>query len=148
MVTSFADRFLGRVSAAEAEIRAALAAGNSRKALHLARAAYGSEAAKLRAHRPDAGALTDAEMAASLLAVTEGLSAYKPDRSGRAREAPSPERLLEVFQATLAKARGEDPSPAAAVPPISASNARVTRTGRRAPVTQARDCTTSAAQAS
>jgi hypothetical protein len=107
MATAFTDKFAGRMLAAEAAIRAALAAGESRRALHLARAAYGSEATKLRRRRPADGALTDAEIAASLLAVTEGLGAYQPARSGKTRRAPSPGELVAAFDAALARARGD-----------------------------------------
>jgi hypothetical protein len=107
MATGFSDKFAGRMLAAEAAIRAALAAGDSRRALHLARAAYGSEATKLRRRRSADGALTDAEMAASLLAVAEGLGTYKPARSGKRREAPSPAALVAAFDQALARARSE-----------------------------------------
>lgn len=105
MSTAFTDKFAGRMLAAEAAIRAALAAGDSRKALHLARGAYGSEATKLRSRRPADGALTDAEMAASLLAVAEGLGAYKPVRSGNRRRTPSAAELVAAFDQALARAR-------------------------------------------
>ena len=101
----FATKFLGRMTKAETDIREALAAGDHRKAVHFAVAAYYSEAAKLRSRRPHDGALTDAQIAASLLAVTEGLSTYKPDRSGEPRGEPSPGRLLDAFVRALEMAR-------------------------------------------
>jgi hypothetical protein len=105
MATAFTDKFAGRMLAAEAAIRAKLAAGDAREAFHVARGAYGSEADKLRDRRPADGALTDAEMAASLLAVTERLGTYKPVRSGRTRRPPSPAELVAAFDRALAAAR-------------------------------------------
>jgi hypothetical protein len=105
MATGFAEKLDGRMIDAEAAVRAALAAGDSRRAFHVARGVYGSEAAKLRQRRPDDGALTDAEMAASLLAAAEGMRAYKPVRAGRRGSKPPAPRLLATFERVLARER-------------------------------------------
>jgi hypothetical protein len=105
MATGFMVKFAGRMVDAEAAIRAAIVTGDTRRVLHLAREAYGSEAAKLRTRRPEDGALTDVEMAARLLADTERLSAYKPVRSGNPREMPSTDELLAAFDRALGETR-------------------------------------------
>jgi hypothetical protein len=103
----FDERFAGRMTDAEAGIRAALVSGNPRRARHLASAAYGSEARKLSRRRPADSAITDAQMAAAELAAAESLKTFKPARPGNRRGIPSPRELLAAFDRTLAKARAE-----------------------------------------
>jgi len=103
--TGFAAKFEGRMAEAEADVRAAIVSGDSRGALHLARAAYGSEASKLRDRLPDAGAVRDVETAAQLLALAEQLVAYKPERFADRRPVPPPQQLLAAFDLALAEAR-------------------------------------------
>src|SRR5579859_5593007 len=102
MASSVATRAVRRAGEHEAVISGHLAAGESKLALNEAIRALQSECKWLRENRPADGVLTDAELAASLLAIASELYAYKPVRPVGCQRAPSPADLLAVFETRLA----------------------------------------------
>lgn len=93
-----------RATAADADVRAFLAAGDTRSALHRARHALEAEAASLRRHDPARAALLDAALAGSLAQIAATLASRQPRRPpGYTTGPPSAGHLLAAYAA----ARGE-----------------------------------------
>jgi hypothetical protein len=91
-LTERADRRAAEVY--QARIRAALEAGDTRKALHEALRHLQGEMGKMRRRRPADAALTDAHLAGSISALATALHAHKPGRP----PVPSPGFLLAAFE--------------------------------------------------
>jgi hypothetical protein len=95
-LTERADRRAAEVY--QARIRAALEAGDTRKALHEALRHLQGEMGKMRRRRPADAALTDAHLAGSISALATALHAHKPGRPPGCPPVPSPGFLLAAFE--------------------------------------------------
>jgi len=103
MASSLVTRAERRADEVRHAIREALADGATNVALHAAIRSLQGEAAKLRGRRPADGALTDAELAASLASLAARLHAHKPGRPAGCPRVPAPEHLLAAFDAVYAQ---------------------------------------------
>jgi hypothetical protein len=96
-----------RAEDAQAAIRGLLLAGNSKQAFHAAIRALYAEIEKIRDYRPADGALTDAELAASLASLAADLPGHRPARPPGCPAVPAPAHLLAAFDAAYSP-RQED----------------------------------------
>jgi len=111
MPASLTERASGRATAAKAAVIDALETGAGQQALNLALRTLQSEAAKLRRRRPGDAAITDAELAGSILAIAAQLHAHKPSRPPGCPRVPAPRHLLGVFEASFQRATEEEGIP-------------------------------------
>jgi hypothetical protein len=86
------------------DVRAALAAGDSRKALRRSYDYLLAEAAKRRDRHSGDGALIDAALAGILWQLAASVPEYSPRRPARRALTPSPDDLLVAF---VQAARGD-----------------------------------------
>jgi hypothetical protein len=89
------------------EIRQALSAGDSRKALRRSYDYLLAEAAKRRDRHPGDGALIDAALAGILWQLAASVHEYLPRRPSRRASAPSPADLLAAFTESGRQGSGE-----------------------------------------
>jgi hypothetical protein len=89
-----------RVADDEADIREALDEGDPVKARNLALASVQSEASKRYAD-PVVGALIDAELTGTFLAIARDLHQYKPSRPGGVQAGLQVRHLIAAFESAL-----------------------------------------------
>ena len=85
-------------------IRAHLSDGNPAGALAEAIGYLRSEARKFRGYRPGDAAISDTELAASILVTASMLHQHKPSRPAGCPSFPQPADLLAIFDTALAEA--------------------------------------------
>jgi hypothetical protein len=100
MARSLAQCAADRSARYDGEIRTALAAGDSRRALRRSYDYLLAEAAKRRERHPGDGALIDAALAGILWQLAASVPDYSPRRPARRALAPSPDDLLGAFTQT------------------------------------------------
>jgi hypothetical protein len=106
MARSAAQCAADRAAMYDKDIRAALAAGRSSKALQRAADFLLAEAKKLREERPGDGWLTDADLAFIVHHLAAGLHAYEPPRPRGCPRVPRPVDLLAVYEDAQRQAAG------------------------------------------